>query len=118
MDLIDVINQIVQNNNEASKPTELIIGTVEKVNPLAVRISMDMAALPAEVLLLTDGVVEREEDVTVSSGFASLLAGYNITVPADTVIGKVKVQNGLAAGDKVILLRVLKGQKFIVLSKA
>jgi hypothetical protein len=60
-----------------------------------------MPPLPAEVLLLTDAVKERVEDV----------------LDGDTVIGTVTVQHGLETGDKVLMLRVLKGQQFIVLSK-
>lgn len=116
--LIEVLNQIVQNNNEASKPTELQIGTVETVSPLSIRISMDMAALPEAVLLLTDAVTARSEDVTASASFAALLTAANISLAEGDVIGKVEVEKGLEVGDKVVLLRVLKGQKYIVLSKA
>ena len=102
MDLLAVINQVIQNNTDAQKFTDLAIGTVTSISPLAIQTRIDMPPLPAEVLLLTDAVKERVEDVLDSS---------------DQVIGTVKVQHGLEAGDKVLMLRVLKGQQFIVLSK-
>lgn len=116
MDLISVITQIVQQNREASKPTELAIGTVATVNPLTIKINVDMAPLPEAVLLLTDAVKSYEEDVTASSSFASLLTAAGISVSEGDVIGKV-THDGLAVGDKVIMLRVMAGQNYIVLSK-
>jgi hypothetical protein len=102
MDLLGVINQVVQNNTEAQKLTDLSIGTVTSADPLEIQTRIDMPPLPSEVLLLTDAVKERIEDVTNSN---------------DEVIGTVTVQHGLEAGDKVLMLRVMKGQQFIVLSK-
>jgi len=102
MDLLQVINQVIQNNTEAQKLTDLSIGTVTSKSPLQIQTRVDMPPLPAEVLLLTDAVKKRVEDV----------------IDADEqVIGKVTVQHGLETGDKVLMLRVLKGQQFIVLSK-
>jgi hypothetical protein len=101
MDLLAVINQVIQNNTEAQKLTDLSIGTVTSTNPLKIQTRIEMPPLPAEVLLLTDAVKERVEDV----------------LDGDTVIGTVTVQHGLETGDKVLMLRVLKGQQFIVLSK-
>ena len=101
MDLLAVINQVIQNNSEAQKLTDLSIGTVTSTNPLKIQTRIEMPPLPAEVLLLTDAVKERVEDV----------------LDGDTVIGTVTVQHGLETGDKVLMLRVLKGQQFIVLSK-
>ena len=101
MDLLTVINQVIQNNTEAQKLTDLSIGTVTSTNPLKIQTRIEMPPLPAEVLLLTDAVKERAEDVR----------------DGDTVIGTVTVQHGLETGDKVLMLRVLKGQQFIVLSK-
>ena len=101
MDLLTIINQIIQNNTEAQKLTDLAIGTVTSTDPLKIQTRVEMPPLPAEVLLLTDAVKERVEDV----------------LDGDTVIGTVTVQHGLETGDKVLMLRVLKGQQFIVLSK-
>ena len=63
MDLIEVINQIIQNNTEAQKLTDLAIGTVTSASPLKIQINPNMPPLPAEVLLLTDSVKEHTEPV-------------------------------------------------------
>lgn len=116
-DLAEVINQMIQNNREASKPTDLVIGTVETDSPLSVRISMDMAPLPEQVLLLCDSVKARSEDVKASAAFAAKLTAANISVSEGEVIGSVDVQADLEVGDKVVMLRCLKGQEYIILSK-
>lgn len=116
MDLIGIINQIIQQNREASKPTELAIGTVTSVNPLSVKINVDMAPLPEAVLLLTDAVKDFDEDITATSSFASLLTAAGISLSEGDVIGKV-THPGLAVNDKVIMIRVMAGQQYIILSK-
>ena len=116
MDLLSVINQVIQTNTEAQKLTDLSIGTVTKANPVEVQINQSMPPLPSEVLLLTDTVKKREEDVKIEVWFKSALEAKGITVSND-VIGKVEVQHDLKKGDKVLMLRVMKGQQFIVLSK-
>jgi hypothetical protein len=116
-DLVTVINQIIQQNREESKPTDLAIGTVETASPLSVRVSTDMAPLPEQVLLLCDSVKTRSEDVTASTAFAAALTAAGISISEGDVIGSVDVQSALSVGDKVIMLRCLKGQEYIILSK-
>ena len=92
MELIDTINKIVKNNLEAQKPTELAIGTVTSTNPLSITTSANLPPIPAAAIILTDSVKER-------------------------IVDGVKVQNDLAVNDSVIMLRVMHGQQYIVLSK-
>jgi hypothetical protein len=113
MDLLDVINSIIQTNTEAQKLTDLVIGTVVSASPLQIQITPTMI-LPAEVLLLCESVQAKEYDVNPTPEFANIFTQMHITCP--NVIGKYK-RKALANGDKVLMLRVLKGQQFIVLSK-
>ena len=92
MELIDTINRIVANNLDAQKLTELAIGTVTGTNPLSITTNANMPPIPAEAIILTDSVKER-------------------------IVDGVKVQNDLSVGDAVIMLRVMRGQEYIVLSK-
>lgn len=101
MDLLDVINSIIQTNTDAQKLTDIVIGTVVAADPLSIQITPTLI-LPAEVLILCEPVQEKEYEV--------------MDVTLTNVIGKYK-REALAEGDKVIMLRVLKGQQFIVLSK-
>lgn len=101
MDLLDVINSIIQTNTDAQKLTDIVIGTVVTADPLSIQITPTLI-LPAEVLILCESVQEKEYEIT--------------DVTLTNVIGKYK-REALAVDDKVIMLRVLKGQQFIVLSK-
>lgn len=101
MDLLDVINSIIQTNTDAQKLTDIVIGTVVTASPLSIQITPTLI-LPAEVILLCESVQEKEYEV--------------MDVTLTNVIGKYK-REALAVDDKVIMLRVLKGQQFIVLSK-
>ncbi|MBQ1294771.1 MAG: DUF2577 domain-containing protein [Clostridiales bacterium] len=101
MDLLDVINSIIQTNTDAQKLTDIVIGTVVTADPLSIQITPTLI-LPAEVLILCESVQEKEYEV--------------MDVTLTNVIGKYK-REALAVDDKVIMLRVLKGQQFIVLSK-
>ena len=92
MDLIETIQKIIQNNEDARKPTDLTIGTVTSVSPLAVSTNANMPPIPEQALILTDSVKKR-------------------------IVSGIEVQSDLAPGDGVIMLRVMRGQKFIILSK-
>ena len=92
MELIDTINKIVKNNLEAQKLTELAIGKVTATNPLSITTSANLPPIPAEAIILTDSVKER-------------------------IVDDVMVQSDLAVDDAVIMLRVMHGQQYIVLSK-
>lgn len=115
MDLLEVINKIIQDNTEAQKLTDICIGTVTTADPIEIQINPNMPPLPTEALVLCDPVEEIEKDVEITPEFKAVLAAKEITAP--DVIGKVKVSEALEEGDKVIMLRVLKGQQFIVLSR-
>lgn len=102
-DLIDILNMISQNNQSAQKPADIAFGTVTSLSPLSIQVQGSMQSIPASAITLTDAVIERIVDVD----------GVSEDMPHLTV----KVTEGLAEGDKVTMLRVSKGQRYIVLSK-
>lgn len=98
-DLLGVLQQIMQENQQAMKPTELAFGTVVSVGPLSILVDNTAEPKPEAGLILTDSVVSRSAKVQGGSG------------------GTVVINPGLAAGDRVVMLRVQRGQRYIVLSK-
>lgn len=100
-ELLTVIQQIVQNNMEGMKLADLVFGTVQSVSPITVQIESTMQAIPSAALILTEGVTARSYSGTTSDG-------ASFTVP---------INPGLSPGDKVTMLRVSNGQRFIILSK-
>lgn len=99
-DLLGVIQSIIQENMKGMKLADITYGTVESVSPMKIQIVDTMQYIPAAALELTYGVVAKTVPVNGGSG------------------GTVTVNEGLAVGDKVSMLRVSNGQRYIVLSKA
>ena len=104
-DLLSVLQEITQANVKGMKPTDLCFGTVATASPLSIVLEDTMLPLPAEVLVLCDSVVDRS--VTIS-GTDSDGDAYSFTVPLSVA---------LQAGERVIMLRVSAGQRFVVLSR-
>lgn len=145
MELLDALQQIAQQSASALSPAELVIGTVTAADPLEISIDPAMDTLQAPVLYLTAAVVERKIPILAHTHQISGL-GHSHSAPeggtstnltgtyetsealADIVCtefgkplpvqdGYIILNRGLEAGDRVLLLQVMHGQKFIILSR-
>lgn len=115
MELKDVLYQMMDQSRQASQPAELKIGTVTVAAPLAVSINPAMAPIQNSLLYLTSAVVERKLSPLVS-GLDDVVCTENGTaLPADST--GITINRALQVGDRVLLLRVQNGQKYIVLSR-
>ena len=101
MDLIEILQQIIQNGISELKLTDLVIGTVVTASPLTIQIDTLMQPLPEEALIKTEAIMPKTYSGTTSDG-----ATFTVTI-----------NEGIQAGDKVVMLRCQHGQRFIVLSK-
>lgn len=133
MDLKDVLYQMMSESLRASQPSDLRVGTVTAVNPLEITINTSMAPLRSGILLLTAAVVEKKIPVlqhnhvihdTYTGGGSSEdnlmesdIICYENGQPLPVEDGYIILNRALEVGDKVLLLRVQSGQKFIVLSR-
>lgn len=140
MQLSDVLLQMMTQNNAAGQPVDMCIGTVIKAKPLEISINPAMEALKEEVLYLTDAVRDYSVDITIDwftendafmngrhthaisdtyTGGGSCDGGNLNTTHKHAIKGKktMHVHNDLQIGEKVLLLRVLHGQRFIVLAR-
>lgn len=131
MDLYQTIQQIVQNIVRNSDLSDLVIGTVTSVSPLQVTEKSVSDPIPAQALLLTEPVVEKKIPVvehdhiihdTYSGGGESVNALGNIVcyehgkaLPVRD--GYIILNRGLAVGDRVLMLKVSSGQRYLVLSR-
>lgn len=135
MELKDILQQMTQESMKSAQLTDLQIGTVTAVDPLEITISASMAPLRAGVLYLTVDVVEKKIPVvqhshtikvtdtftgggsaTCSTELTNIVCYENGTaLPVEN--GYIIFNRALAVGDKVLLLRVQNGQKFVVLSR-
>ncbi len=121
MNLLPAIQQAVKQSVEAARPSDYILGTVETVSPLSIRLnSRDLVT--EDFLILTDAVRDYNVDITVShqtenraggSGDPSF-ASHNHDYKGRK---RITVHNGLAVGEIVVMLRQGGGQQYCVLSR-
>lgn len=143
MTLLEVLQQISDQTVGATQPTDLFVGTVTAVDPLEIQTDIYQAPLKKEVLLLTEAVIEKKIDLSHThkisglshSHSAEVSIGQGLTgtyttqnsltdVPCYENGTALPIENGyvilnkaLAVGDKVMMISVQHGQKFIVLSR-
>lgn len=133
MELSEVLYLYAQDAMKNGGLTDLTIGTVTGVNPLEITTKVAMVPLRQQVLFLTEPVIEKKipilqhnhviHDTYTGGGESEDNLLQNAIVCYED--GKaLPVQNGyiilnraLEVGDKVLLLRVMGGQRFIVLSR-
>ena len=113
--LEQALTQMISNAVEYTKPSEIYAGKVESVNPLTVRLDINVPVIEEDELILTHLVKDYEVDITV---------GHS-TEETEVAEGKheykgrkkITVHNGLKIGEGVLLIRQQGGQKFIVLDR-
>lgn len=126
MELIQALQQIMQKNMQAMQLTNLVIGTVTAESPLEITSNTSMAPLRAGVLYLTEPVIEKKipilqhthttPDGVTGPALESVVCQED-GKPLPVEDGYIILNRKLEVGDKVLMLRVQNGQKFIVLSR-
>ena len=131
MELAEVLFMMNQMSMDAMQLTDLRVGTVESISPLSIKMNSNMDALRKEVLLLTAPVVEKKIPIlkhkhriqdTFSGGgtceeVLEQIVCYENGQPLPVKNGFIILNRGLEVGDKVLMLRVQHGQKYIILSR-
>lgn len=128
MELKDAVQQYIQRTQKAMQPTEMQIGTVSGVSPLEITLDTNMAPLTEAVLYLTEPVVEKKipilEHTHNAPGGATDAALLQSEIICDEHSTSLPVEGGyiifneaLAVGQKVLLMRVQNGQKFVIVSR-
>lgn len=98
-DLVNVMKKVSTDANSGTKPTAITFGTVTSTEPLAIYIE-DKVTLLASCLVLMASLTDKTVKVTIGE---------------NTYDGIV--ENALAVGDKVALIRMQGGKKYVVLDK-
>lgn len=126
MELIDALHQVVQESYAACMPTDMAMGTVVSTSPLEIRVNTSMTPLRAPVLVLTAAVIEKKipvlshthaaSDGTTGPALSSIACMENgKSLPVEG--GYIILNRELRAGDRVVLLKVESGQRYVVLSR-
>lgn len=123
-ELVDTLKRAAVEAVEAKKPVNVYFGEVVSASPLKINVEQKMI-LGEKQLILARNVTDFKTKITagniknyyytgdVNSGTAPVSPSH---VHAVGTI-EVTVHNGLAVGDKVIIIRQQKGQKFIVVDR-
>ncbi len=111
---------MAQNVNDM-KLSDCILGTVETTSPLAIRID-PRTIVKEEYLILTDLVRDYSVDITVSHTTENRAGGSGDPAFASHNHDykgrkKIIVHNGLAVGEKVVMIRQAGGQQYVVMSR-
>ena len=101
--LVEALKRAALEAFEAAKPVNVCFGEVVSISPLKINVEQKMT-LGEKQLILTRNVTDFNTTVSVNWTYES---------------GKKKltIHNGLAVGEKVILLRQQEGQRFIVVDR-
>lgn len=114
--LIEIIKKTSLDAVENSKPMIAIIGVVESIGPLTIRIDQK-SILEKDDLMLTKNVVDYSVDMTVDHVTeinSSLEEPHSHDYTGEK---SFEIHNALEVNDSVILLRVQGDQRYIVLDK-
>lgn len=133
MELAEVLYLYAQDAMKNGGLTDLTIGTVTGINPLEITTKVAMAPLRQQVLFLTEPVVEKKipilqhnhviHDTYTGGGesednlFQDAIVCYEDGKALPVQNGYIILNRALEVGDKVLLLRVMGGKRFIVLSR-
>ena len=117
-ELVRALKRAALEAVNASKPMDVRFGRVQSVQPLEIYIEQKLQ-LKEKQLVLTRNVTDYETEITVDTVTGnqgggsgdSAFASHNHSITGRT---KITVHNGLVVGDKVVLLRLPGGQKYVV----
>lgn len=100
-DLLNVMKQAGANATKADNPVNVCFGKVTSTTPLNVLVEQKITLGTAQ-LILTRNVTDYDVNVTMDDAEEKQ---------------KMTIHNALLVGDKVILLRVQGGQKYVVMDR-
>lgn len=98
-DLLNAIKKTSTNATSQGKPTTITFGTVVSINPLSIYIE--------DKITLSESMLITMSNLTVKTG--------TLTIGDDDY--SVTFDNSLKTGDKVVLMRMQGGQKYLILDK-
>lgn len=119
--LMNALQKLVYTTYQAGKPADYILGVVETVNPLVIRLDAK-ETITEEFLVLTDAVRDYDVDITVNHTTENAAGGSGYAEYASHNHGykgrkRITVHNGLTPGESVVMLRQLGGQEYLVISR-
>lgn len=121
-DLVSLLKQAAIEVVEAAKPVKVMFGEVKTINPLQIMVEQKLP-LTEEFLILTEAVKDHEHEITVIDWQTENASGGGgdsaYAAHAHQIVGRKRIilHNALQVGEKVMLLAMQGGQKFIVVDR-
>ncbi len=121
-DFVNLIKTAAQEAVEAGKPVKVMFGEVKTINPLMIMVDQKLP-LTETFLTLTEAVKDHEHEITVVDWQTENASGGGgdsaYAAHAHQIVGRKKIiiHNALQVGEKVLLLAMQGGQKFIVVDR-
>lgn len=111
-EFVEALKKAAQEAVNAGKPVNVVIGTVTSGNPLTITTEQQMP-LGKSQLILSRNVTSYSVPVTVDWATGSA-DGHTHAVSGTKTL---TINNGLAVGDKVWMIREQGGQRFLVVDR-
>lgn len=119
--LLETMQRIAGRADEAARPSDYILGRVETESPLSIRVSQ-RDVITSDFLVLTDLVRDYDVDIEVNHVTENRAGGSGDPAFASHNHDykgrkKIRVYNGLKAGEIVAMIRQRGGQQYMVVSR-
>ncbi len=114
---------------DASKPVDILYGTVQSVNPLEIFVEQKLI-LTKEFIIVPEHLTDYETEITFDNPeVKQIYTTWNmeetlesnrakISFKQPAVKHKITIYNALKEGDSVILFRKQGGQRYVVFDRA
>ncbi|MTI56163.1 DUF2577 domain-containing protein [Geosporobacter ferrireducens] len=126
MNMIEIMKQAATDAIQQSKPVNVLFGTVQSINPLKIIIDQKLP-LEADDLILTSLVKDRRAKISFDNpDIKNIVKDYSMDDISGTnykltfqqpIQNEITIYDGLKIGERVMLLRIQGGQKYIVLDR-
>jgi hypothetical protein len=107
--MLNVIKQAALSAMEAGNPVAVMYGEVTKTNPLEVNVDQRFT-IDADFLIVPESLTRYEVDLRHSHSYSGGTTGEALTQ-------QILIRRELEIGDKVLLLRMQGGQKYLILDR-
>lgn len=121
-DFLSLLKQAAIEAVEAGKPVKVVFGVVQEINPLQIMVEQKLP-LTEEFLILTEAVKDHEHEITLLDWQTENASGGGgdsaYAAHPHQIVGRkrIVIHNALQVGEKVLLLAMQGGQKFIVVDR-
>jgi len=111
---------MIETGVDAGKPVALTTGLVTASSPDPLEISLDQKLiLTADFLIVPESLMQYELELRHFHSYSDSNGSGTVTKTTDAALPEepIIIRRGLEVGDRVLLLRVQGGQKFVVFDR-